>query len=103
MRPAEQRGREGRERRCFVVVVVRKTFHYFLHEPPQKHRFKCPAAIRGRGRDPVFVSFDFLEIGSREAVDILLHRLTQDNGRTHCSMKMAKTSKTTLSLPWKLK
>jgi hypothetical protein len=34
-------------------------------------------AIRGRGRGSVFVPADFFEIGSREAVDITLHRLAR--------------------------
>ena len=34
-------------------------------------------AIRSRGRGSVFVPTDFLEIGSREAVDITLHRLAR--------------------------
>lgn len=35
------------------------------------------ATIHGSGRGSVFVPADFLEIGSREAVDIALHRLTR--------------------------
>ena len=35
------------------------------------------AAIHGRGHGSVFVPTDFLEIGSREAVDIVLHRLAR--------------------------
>ena len=35
------------------------------------------AAIRSRGRGSVYVPADFLEIGSREAVDITLHRLAR--------------------------
>lgn len=35
------------------------------------------AAIRSRGRGAVFVPADFLEIGSREAVDVTLHRLVR--------------------------
>ena len=35
------------------------------------------ATIHGRGRGSVFVPADFLEIGSREAVDIALHRLSR--------------------------
>lgn len=35
------------------------------------------AAIRRRGTGSVFVPADFLGLGSREAVDIALHRLTQ--------------------------
>src|SRR5665213_2765816 len=34
-------------------------------------------AIRSRGRGSVFVPADFLEMGSREAVDITLHRLAR--------------------------
>jgi hypothetical protein len=35
------------------------------------------AAIRSRGRGSVFVPADFLDIGSREAVDVTLHRLVR--------------------------
>ncbi len=35
------------------------------------------AAISGRGSGPVFVPADFLDLGSREAIDIVLHRLTR--------------------------
>ena len=35
------------------------------------------ATIRGRGRSSVFVPADFLGIGSREAVDLALHRLAR--------------------------
>lgn len=35
------------------------------------------AAILGRERGSVFVLADFLDLGSREAIDIVLHRLTQ--------------------------
>src|SRR5262249_51707677 len=35
------------------------------------------AAIIGRGRGSVFVPADFLDIGSRQAVDTALHRLAQ--------------------------
>src|SRR5580704_17381490 len=34
-------------------------------------------AIRSRGRGAVFVPADFFEIGSREAIDIALHRLAR--------------------------
>lgn len=35
------------------------------------------AAIHGRGRGSVFVPADFLDLGSRQAVDIALHRLAR--------------------------
>jgi hypothetical protein len=35
------------------------------------------AAIQRRGRGSVFVPNDFLELGSREAIDIVLHRLAR--------------------------
>ncbi len=38
---------------------------------------KVLAAIRRLGRGSVFVPTDFLELGSREAVDLVLHRLTK--------------------------
>lgn len=34
-------------------------------------------AIKRRGRGSVFVPTDFLELGSREAIDIVMHRLTK--------------------------
>jgi hypothetical protein len=39
---------------------------------------KILATIRGRGRGAVFVPTDFLDLGSREAIDIALHRLTRN-------------------------
>lgn len=36
------------------------------------------ASIRGRGRGSVFVPADFLDTGSREAVDLALHRLARN-------------------------
>ena len=44
---------------------------------PQAIDSKILAAIRRRGRGPVFVPADFLEIGSRAAVDVALHRLVR--------------------------
>lgn len=38
---------------------------------------KILASIHGRGRGSVFVPADFLDLGSREAVDIVLHRLVR--------------------------
>src|SRR6204780_360746 len=35
------------------------------------------ARIHGRGRGSVFVPGDFLDLGSREAVDLALHRLAR--------------------------
>lgn len=35
------------------------------------------ASIRGRGRGCVFVTTDFLDLGSRESIDVALHRLTR--------------------------
>jgi hypothetical protein len=39
---------------------------------------KIVATIRGRGRGSVFVPADFLKLGSREAVDVVLHRLVKE-------------------------
>lgn len=39
---------------------------------------KILEAVRRRGRGAVFVPGDFLHLGSREAVDTCLHRLTKD-------------------------
>lgn len=44
---------------------------------PQSIDSKILAAIRARGRGSVFVPVDFLHLGSREAVDISLHRLAR--------------------------
>jgi len=44
---------------------------------PQSIDSKILAAIHGQGRGSVFVPADFLDMGSREAVDIVLHRLTR--------------------------
>lgn len=44
---------------------------------PQSIDSKILAAIHRRGRGCVFVPADFLDIGSREAVDVVLHRLTR--------------------------
>jgi hypothetical protein len=44
---------------------------------PQAIESRIVAAIHGRGPGAVFVPADFLDIGSREAVDIALHRLVR--------------------------
>src|ERR1700693_5394248 len=44
---------------------------------PQSIDSMILAAINGRGRGAVFVPADFLALGSREAVDIALHRLAR--------------------------
>ena len=44
---------------------------------PQAVDSKIVAAIRKRGRGVVFVPVDFLEFGSREAIDVALHRLAK--------------------------
>lgn len=46
-------------------------------EPPQSVDSRILAFIRKRGRGSVFVPADFLDLGSREAVDTALHRLVQ--------------------------
>lgn len=46
-------------------------------ETSQSVETKILAAIRQRGRGAVFVPADFLELGSREAIDTALHRLTR--------------------------
>lgn len=45
---------------------------------PQSIDSRILATIHGRGRGSVFVPADFLRIGSREAVDLALHRLAKD-------------------------
>ena len=44
---------------------------------PQAIEAQIVAAIHSRGRGSVFVPTDFLDIGSRRAVDVTLHRLTR--------------------------
>lgn len=44
---------------------------------PQAIDSRIVAAIHSRGRGAVFVPADFLDIGSREAVDVALHRLAR--------------------------
>lgn len=44
---------------------------------PKSVDAKILAAIHRRGRGSVFVPADFLDIGSREAVDVVVHRLTR--------------------------
>ena len=46
-------------------------------DSPQSIDSRILAAIYGRGRGSVFVPADFLNLGSREAVDIALHRLVR--------------------------
>jgi hypothetical protein len=47
------------------------------HELKESIDSQVFTAIRRRGRGSVFVPADFLEIGSREAVDVTLHRLAR--------------------------
>lgn len=44
---------------------------------PQAIDSRIVAAIHSRGRGSIFVPADFLDIGSREAVDVALHRLAR--------------------------
>jgi hypothetical protein len=44
---------------------------------PQSIDSRILATIHGRGRGSVFVPTDFLDLGSREAIDIALHRLVR--------------------------
>src|SRR5437764_1447044 len=44
---------------------------------PQSIDSRILARIHGLGRGSVFVSTDFLDLGSREAIDLSLHRLTK--------------------------
>lgn len=44
---------------------------------PQAIDSRIVASIHGRGRGSVFVPADFVSIGSREAVDVALHRLAR--------------------------
>jgi hypothetical protein len=44
---------------------------------PKSIDYMILASIHGRGRGSVFVPADFLDLGSRQAVDIALHRLAR--------------------------
>ena len=44
---------------------------------PKSTEFKVLARIRGQGRGSVVVPGDFLDLGSRQAIDLVLHRLTK--------------------------
>ena len=44
---------------------------------PQSVDSRVVAAISARGIGSVFVPADFLDLGSREAIDIVLHRLAR--------------------------
>src|SRR3954451_3276254 len=46
-------------------------------EQTQSIDSKLLARIRGRGRGSVLVPGDFLDLGSRQAVDVTLHRLAR--------------------------
>ena len=46
-------------------------------KPTQSIESKVLAAISGSGSGSVFVPADFLDLGSREAIDLVLHRLTR--------------------------
>ncbi|WP_227255116.1 DUF6088 family protein [Frigoriglobus tundricola] len=48
-----------------------------LKKSPQSVDSHILARIRGRGEGSVLVPGDFLDLGSREAVDLVLHRLVQ--------------------------
>ncbi|AMV32220.1 hypothetical protein VN12_08860 [Pirellula sp. SH-Sr6A] len=45
---------------------------------PQAVERAILASIRGRGRGCVFVPADFLGLGSRESIDVALHKLTRE-------------------------
>lgn len=47
------------------------------NKSPRAIDSRIVAAIHSRGRGSVFVPADYLDIGSREAVDVALHRLTR--------------------------
>jgi hypothetical protein len=44
---------------------------------PESIEFRILARIRGHGKGAILVPGDFLDLGSREAVDLTLHRLTK--------------------------
>src|SRR5271166_1502505 len=48
-----------------------------LKKPPRSVDLKILYRIRGKGRGSVHVPGDFLDLGSRAAVDLALHRLTK--------------------------
>jgi len=48
-----------------------------IAKSPQSIDSQIIGAIKSRGRGAVFVPADFLELGSRQAIDIVLHRLAR--------------------------
>ncbi len=48
-----------------------------VHDQAQSIYSRLLARIRGRGRGSVLVPGDFLDLGSRQAVDVTLHRLAK--------------------------
>src|SRR3954454_22114897 len=48
-----------------------------IEEAAQSIDSRLLARIRGRGRGAVLVPGDFLDLGSRQAVDVTLHRLAK--------------------------
>lgn len=48
-----------------------------VHDQAQSIDSRLLARIRGRGRGSVLVPGDFLDLGSRQAVDVTLHRLAK--------------------------
>lgn len=65
-----------------TLAFVRKISHYFLQMGTNRKHSKSIdsqilGAIKSRGQGSVFVPTDFLDLGSREAVDVVLHRLVR--------------------------
>src|SRR5215471_15672574 len=57
--------------------MARIPYMMVAQRSPQSIDSRILAAIYSRGRGSVFVSADFLDLGSREAIDIALHRLAR--------------------------
>src|SRR5436190_15174778 len=57
--------------------MARIAYMMTTRKSPQSTDARLLAAIHSRGRGSVFVPADFLDLGSREAIDIALHRLAR--------------------------
>src|SRR6516164_5213938 len=57
--------------------MARISYIMRVHKSPQSIDSRILASIHSRGRGSVFVPADFLALGSREAIDIALHRLAR--------------------------
>jgi hypothetical protein len=64
-----------------VIYEIYDIFSYMktVRHKPQSLESKILARIRGSGRGSVFVPGDFLDLGPRQGVDFVLHRLVKQS------------------------